>query len=46
MQAALRAVEAGHIKPVIDHVFPLSEAPKAQQLMEDLKVQGKLVYVP
>ena len=46
LQAALRAVEGGHIKPVIDHVFPLSEVPKAQQLMEDLKVQGKLVYVP
>jgi NADPH:quinone reductase-like Zn-dependent oxidoreductase len=46
LAAALRAVEAGHIKPVIDHVFDLSEVPKAQQLMEDLKVQGKLVYVP
>jgi alcohol dehydrogenase len=46
LAAALRAVEAGHIKPVIDHVFPLSDVPKAQQLMEDLKVQGKLVYVP
>ena len=46
LAAALRAVEAGHIKPVIDHVFPLAEVPKAQTLMEDLKVQGKLVYVP
>jgi alcohol dehydrogenase len=46
LAAALRAVEAGHIKPVIDHVFELSEVPKAQRLMEDLKVQGKLVYVP
>jgi NADPH:quinone reductase-like Zn-dependent oxidoreductase len=46
LQAALRAVEAGHIKPVIDHVFPLSEAPKAQRLMEDLKLQGMLLYVP
>jgi alcohol dehydrogenase len=46
LAAALRAVEAGHIKPVVDHVFELSEVPKAQQLMEDLKVQGKLVYVP
>lgn len=43
---ALKAVQAGHIKPVIDHVFALNEVPKAQQLMEDLKVQGKLVYVP
>ncbi len=42
----LKAVEAGKIKPVVDHVFPLSEVGKAQQLMEDLKVQGKLVYVP
>ena len=25
LAAALRAVEAGHIKPVIDHVFPLAE---------------------
>ena len=39
-------VEAGQIKPVIDHVFPLHEVGKAQQLMEELKVQGKLVYVP
>ena len=46
LAAALRAVEAGHIKPVIDHVFPLRDVSKAQQLMEDLKVQGKLVYVP
>ena len=46
LQAALRAVEGGHIKPVIDHVFSLRDVPKAQQLMEDLKVQGKLVYVP
>ncbi len=46
LAAALKAVEAGKIKPVIDHVFSLSEVGKAQQLMEDLKVQGKLVYVP
>ena len=46
LAAALRAVEGGHIKPVVDHVFGLSEVPQAQQLMEDLKVQGKLVYVP
>ena len=46
LATALRAVEAGRIRPVIDHVFPLSEVGRAQQLMEDLKVQGKLVYVP
>jgi len=46
LSAALKAVEAGHIKPVIDQVMPLSDAPRGQQLMEDLKVQGKIVYVP
>ena len=39
-------MEGGHIKPVIDHVSRCATPPKAQQLMEDLKVQGKLVYVP
>jgi alcohol dehydrogenase len=46
LSAALKAVEAGHIKPVIDQVMPLSDVPKGQQLMEELKVQGKVVYVP
>jgi alcohol dehydrogenase len=46
LSAALKAVEAGHIKPVIDQVMPLSDVGKGQQLMEDLKVQGKVVYVP
>ena len=46
LSAALKAVEAGQIKPVIDQVMPLSDAPRGQQLMEDLKVQGKIVYVP
>ena len=46
LSAALKAVEAGSIKPVIDQVMSLSEVGKGQQLMEDLKVQGKVVYVP
>jgi alcohol dehydrogenase len=46
LSAALRAVESGAIKPVIDRVLPLSDVGKGQQLMEDLKVQGKVVYVP
>jgi NADPH:quinone reductase-like Zn-dependent oxidoreductase len=46
LSAALKAVEAGSIKPVIDRVLPLSEVGAGQQLMEDLKVQGKVVYVP
>jgi alcohol dehydrogenase len=46
LSAALRAVEAGSIKPVIDRVLPLSDVASGQQLMEDLQVQGKVVYVP
>jgi NADPH:quinone reductase-like Zn-dependent oxidoreductase len=46
LSAALKAVEAGSIKPVIDQVMSLSEVGKGQQLMEDLKVQGKVVYIP
>ena len=46
LSAALQAVEAGSIKPVIDQVLPLSDIASGQQLMEDLKVQGKVVYVP
>jgi NADPH:quinone reductase-like Zn-dependent oxidoreductase len=46
LSAALKAVERGDIKPVIDQVLPMSDVGKGQQLMEDLKVQGKVVYVP
>ena len=46
LSAALGAVEAGAIKPVIDRVLPLSDVASGQQLMEDLQVQGKVVYVP
>ena len=31
---------------MIDTVLPLSDVASGQQLMEDLKVQGKIVYVP
>jgi NADPH:quinone reductase-like Zn-dependent oxidoreductase len=46
LSAALRAVEAGHIRPVIDTVLPLSDVAQGQQMMEGLRVQGKVVYVP
>jgi alcohol dehydrogenase len=46
LQAALRAVEAGHIKPVVGETLSLREVPRGQTLMEELKVQGKIVYVP
>jgi alcohol dehydrogenase len=44
--AALRAVEAGHIEPVVGETLALSEVPRGQALMEEFRVQGKVVYVP
>ena len=46
LSAALAAVERGAIRPVIDRVLSLSEVGDGQRLMEELKVQGKVVYVP
>ena len=39
----LKFFEKGKLKPVVDQVFPLKEAGKAQQRMEDRKQFGKLV---
>lgn len=39
-------VEAGKLKPVIDHSFPLAEAAKAHALLEGAAHLGKVVLVP
>ena len=39
----LKLIEEGKLKPVIDKVFPLKEAAKAQQRMEEGKHLGKIV---
>ena len=39
----LRHVEAGVLRPVVDRVMPLWEAPAAHRLLEDRKVFGKVV---
>jgi len=44
--AALRFVETGQIKPVIDKVFPLAEAAAAQARIESDEAEGKLILVP
>lgn len=43
---AMRLVEQGVIRPVVDSVFPLKDAAKAQQRMEESKHFGSLVLVP
>ena len=43
---ALRFVESGRLKPVIHEVMPLKEAARAQTLMENDALMGKLILVP
>jgi NADPH:quinone reductase-like Zn-dependent oxidoreductase len=40
------AVASGRIRPRIDRVFPLSEAPDAYRYMEEGRQHGKIVLVP
>ncbi|MCS7263243.1 MAG: zinc-binding dehydrogenase [Armatimonadetes bacterium] len=42
----VRLVSEGKLKPVIDKTFPLSEAVKAQEVLESRNFFGKLVLVP
>lgn len=43
--SAMKFIESGQIRAVVDRVFPLSEAKQAHELMEDRAQFGKLVLV-
>ncbi len=43
---AMKFVESGKIRAVVDQVLPLAEARRAHELMEDRAQFGKLVLVP
>jgi NADPH:quinone reductase-like Zn-dependent oxidoreductase len=43
---AMKFVERGLIRPVVDRTLPLAEARRAHELMEDRAQFGKLVLVP
>jgi NADPH:quinone reductase-like Zn-dependent oxidoreductase len=43
---AMKFVETGAIRPVVDQTVPLSEARRAHELMEDRVQFGKLVLIP
>ena len=43
---ASRFIEAGTVRPVVDSVFPLSEARQAQEHMLTRKLFGKIILVP
>lgn len=43
---AVKFIESGAIKPIVDQSLPLSEARRAHELMEERAQFGKLVLVP
>jgi NADPH:quinone reductase-like Zn-dependent oxidoreductase len=45
LTAVFDMLSKGQIKPEIGEVMPLKEAPKAQQMLLDFEVQGKVVLV-
>jgi NADPH:quinone reductase-like Zn-dependent oxidoreductase len=45
LAALFDLLKAGKLKPEIGEVMPLKEAPKAQQMLLDYKVHGKVVLV-
>ena len=44
--AAMKFIESGQIRAVVDRTLPLTEARKAHELMEDRAQFGKLVLIP
>ncbi|MDH3600918.1 MAG: zinc-binding dehydrogenase [Candidatus Tectomicrobia bacterium] len=46
LEMLLKLVQAGKLKPVIDQVFPLTEAREALRLLEDREVIGKVIVAP
>jgi alcohol dehydrogenase len=46
IEALLRLVEQGKLRPVIDRVLPLSQAREALRLIEDREVVGKVIVAP
>src|SRR5205807_8825040 len=44
--AAMKFIESGQIRAVVDRALPLSEARKAHELMEDRAQFGKLILLP
>ena len=44
--AAMKFIESGQIRAVVDHTLPLADARKAHELMEDRAQFGKLVLMP
>jgi alcohol dehydrogenase len=46
LQALMKLIAAGKMRPVIDRVLPLGEAPEGLRLIQDREVIGKVVVAP
>ena len=46
LEALLREVERGSIKPIIDRVLPLAESAEAMRILQDREVFGKVIVTP
>ena len=46
LTALLDMIAQGQMRPVIDRVLPLDEAPEGLRLMQDRQVIGKVVVTP
>ena len=46
LEALLRDVERGSIKPIVDRVLPLADSAEAMRLLQDREVFGKVIVCP
>ena len=46
LEALLRVVWSGRIRPVIDRVLPLAQTPEGERLLEEREVFGKVIIHP
>jgi NADPH:quinone reductase-like Zn-dependent oxidoreductase len=46
LHEVLKHVFSGHLKPVVDRIFPLKEARAAHEYMEKSQMFGKIVLIP
>ena len=46
LEAIFRHVEAGRLRPVVDRVLPLAQAPEAHRLLEERRIFGKIILAP
>ena len=46
LEEVFQLVENGLLKPILAHVMPLKDALKAQSMLENQQVAGRIVLIP